>query len=371
MVAIVRGAFTSLENVTMLRRVHGLAHTDALSRLPNRRQLIADLESALGGGAATTTTRTLVFFDLDGFKHYNDEFGHAAGDQLLERLARRLESAVEGDGTAYRLGGDEFCVLLENLDSAVVERAVLALEDRGDGFSIGSSHGVVRLPEEAQEPSEALRLADQRMYANKRSSRPSDSRQARDVLLTLLDERDSRLHEHVDSVSHLAQRVGVRMGMQGEELDVLVRAAELHDVGKVAIPEQVLDKPGPLDSAEWRLLRQHTIVGERILAAAPALRPVAEVVRASHERWDGAGYPDGLAGAEIPLAARIVGVCDAFDAMVTERVYRPADTVEQALEELRRCAGGQFDPAVVDAFCAEIAELDRERSGAGERQGQI
>ena len=255
-------------------------------------------------------------------------------------------------------------MLLNEHDERSVERAVRALEDRGDGFSISSSHGAVRLPAEAAEPSDALRLADQRMYANKRSSRPSDSSQTRDVLMTLLDARDTRLHHHLDSVSALAHRVGTRLGMQGEELEVVVRAAELHDVGKIAIPEQVLEKPGPLDVAEWKLLRQHTIIGERILASAPALRPIATVVRASHERWDGAGYPDGLAGEDIPLAARIVAVCDAFDAMVTDRVYRRAHTLEDALEELRRCAGEQFDPSVVEAFCSVLVERELEAAEA-------
>jgi HD-GYP domain-containing protein (c-di-GMP phosphodiesterase class II) len=148
--------------------------------------------------------------------------------------------------------------------------------------------------------------------------------------------------------------------MAPEELDVLVRAAELHDIGKMAVPDAILAKPGPLNAEEWEFMRRHTIVGERILGAADALRPVASIVRSSHERWDGGGYPDGLAAEEIPLGSRIVFVCDAFDAMVTDRSYRRRSSVEQALAELRRCSGTQFDPAVVAAFEKVVADPDPE-----------
>jgi HD-GYP domain-containing protein (c-di-GMP phosphodiesterase class II) len=137
-------------------------------------------------------------------------------------------------------------------------------------------------------------------------------------------------------------------------MDVLVRAAELHDVGKIAIPEEILHKPGPLDELEWELMRKHTLIGERILGAAPAMAPIAAAVRWSHERWDGAGYPDGIAGEEIPLAARIVFVCDAYDAMRTSRPYRRAISREQAIAELRRGAGSQFDPRIVEIFCSVL-----------------
>jgi HD-GYP domain-containing protein (c-di-GMP phosphodiesterase class II) len=144
------------------------------------------------------------------------------------------------------------------------------------------------------------------------------------------------------------------MGLEGEALEEVVRGAELHDVGKMAVPDEILHKPGSLTAEEWGFIRRHTIIGERILAAAPALTGVARLVRASHERWDGNGYPDGLEGGRIPLGARIIAVCDAFDAMTSERPYSKPMTAEDAVEELWRCAGGQFDPAVVAAFAAEV-----------------
>jgi HD-GYP domain-containing protein (c-di-GMP phosphodiesterase class II) len=142
-----------------------------------------------------------------------------------------------------------------------------------------------------------------------------------------------------------------------EELDVLVRAAELHDIGKVGIPDEILHKPGPLNEAEWQFMRQHTVLGERILNAAPALRPVAVIVRSTHERWDGRGYPDGRAGEDIPLAARVIAACDAYDAMTSERCYRQRHEHASACEELRREAGQQFDPKVIEVL---LEELDRQ-----------
>jgi len=148
---------------------------------------------------------------------------------------------------------------------------------------------------------------------------------------------------------------GRRLALEADDLDALVRGAELHDVGKVAVPDQILCKPGPLDAVEWEFVRQHTVVGERILSAAPALVPVAKIVRSSHERWDGTGYPDRLSGEDIPLGARIVTVCDSYHAMTSDRPYGVAMTATAALAELQRCAGSQFDETVVKAFCEEVA----------------
>jgi HD-GYP domain-containing protein (c-di-GMP phosphodiesterase class II) len=152
-------------------------------------------------------------------------------------------------------------------------------------------------------------------------------------------------------VAELASAVGVRLGLKGQALEQLRLAAELHDIGKLAIPVDVLQKPGALTEQEWSFIRQHTVVGERVLVGSPSMREVARIVRATHERWDGAGYVDGLAGASIPLPARIIAVCDAYAAMTSDRPYRRALSAPDALAELRRCAGTQFDPEVVFAFC--------------------
>jgi two-component system, cell cycle response regulator len=364
---MLRAGLTYTENARMLRHSRHEALTDGLSGLPNRRWLQDDLEAATSDGQVA---HTLAFFDLDGFKHYNDTFGHPVGDSLLARLGSRLADAVGEHGRAYRLGGDEFCVLLRGRferDDALVVSALEALSEHGKGFAITASCGLVAIPDAADDATHAMQLADERMYRDKNSRRVSGRRQARDVLLQVLTEREPDLHDHLRGVAQLAVGVGRRMGLDSEQLDILVRGAELHDIGKVAIPEVILHKRGPLDESEWTFVRQHTIIGERILAAAPALAPVARVVRASHERWDGVGYPDGLEGEEIPLAARIIAVCDAFDAMVSDRPYRAALGPEEAISELRRCAGSQFDPAVVEAFAELQAEESLDDAGQASR----
>lgn len=173
--------------------------------------------------------------------------------------------------------------------------------------------------------------------------------------------RQPELDEHSNDVARLTVRVARRLGMSGEELDEVARAAKLHDVGKVVIPDAVLGKSARLSDSEWEFVRNHTIDGQRILEGAPALRSVARLVRASHERWDGSGYPDGLQGEEIPLGARIISVCDAYAAMTSDRTYQRAVPHEMACRELRRSAGEQFDPAVVEAFMTVIEMGDDPR----------
>ena len=343
------------------RELETAAASDVLTGLPNRRQLMTDLE---GRAARPADPAVLLLFDLDGFKNYNDSFGHLAGDALLARLGQALERSVQPYGRAYRLGGDEFCVLADASARAEVERlAPAALTEHGDGFAVTTSYGAVVIPGEAAGSSEALLIADQRMYADKNSGRATARRQSTDVLLRALAERHPSLEGHLGGVAQLAEAVGRHLGIEGEALDHVRVAAELHDVGKVAIPDAILNKPGPLDDDEWAFMRRHTLIGERIVAAAPALGAVAKLVRASHERWDGDGYPDRTAGEDIPLGARIVAVCDAYDAIVADRPYRRGRSAAVAMDELQRCAGAQFDPAVVTAFAAVLA-ADRQTDAA-------
>jgi two-component system cell cycle response regulator len=351
-----RALVTFGENVAMLGTSRREALTDALTGLGNRRALAHTLKEVL---PEATPERPLVLalFDLDGFKHYNDTFGHPAGDTLLVRLGRNLAAFLHGRGHAFRMGGDEFCALFRTAGEGhepMVRGAAAALSEQGDGFMIGCSHGAITLPVEASEPVEALRIADQRMYANKHAGRASAGRQSKDVLLRALAERDPRLGTHAATVA-LAEATAEALGLPLEEVEHVRHASELHDVGKVAIPDAILGKPGPLTAEEWAFVRRHPVIGERIILAAPALRRVAALVRASHERWDGAGYPDGRTGEEIPVGARIVAVADAYAAMTADRPYRSARTPAEALAELRHAGGTQFDPAVVEAWCAAHA----------------
>lgn len=334
------------------------ALNDSLTGLGNRHKLMEDLGRGLKN-ATLENPLALVLLDLDGFKSYNDTFGHPAGDSLLTRLGHKLANGTKEVGEAYRMGGDEFCVVAAMGPEGVNEliaNTTISLSEHGDGFSISASAGSVLLPSESTDVSEALRRADRRMYLHKSRRRTSASRQTKDVLLRALYERSPELQSHLMTVAVLAEAVARQLHLPPEEVEQVIQAAELHDVGKVAIPESILNKPGPLSDDEWSFMKRHTLIGENILAAAPALSGASSLVRSSHERFDGRGYPDSLAGENIPLGARIIFVCDAFEAMTADRPYRKAMTRQQAIAQLKDNARTQFDPAVVAAFCVALAE---------------
>ncbi|MGA9857522.1 MAG: HD domain-containing phosphohydrolase [Solirubrobacteraceae bacterium] len=348
---LLRLVLTFRAHQTMLERSQHEALSDPLTGLGNRRAFAGALARRLDEDEPAPLI--LALFDLNGFKSYNDDFGHAAGDALLQRLAGSLAAVLRSTGAVYRMGGDEFCALLPGGDEgqALLRAAIAVLEDRGDGFSISASVGSVLLPQETDDVEEALRLADQRMYAHKHQVRRADAAQeVKQALLSALAQRDPELSGHLDDVAELAGLTAAALRCTHAEVEGIRIAAELHDIGKMAIPETILQKPGALTDPEWMVMRQHTVAGERIVNSSSALADVAPLVRSSHERWDGGGYPDGLAGDEIPIGARIIAVCDSYHAMTSNRAYRQAMSEEVALSELRACAGSQFDPEVVEAF---------------------
>jgi diguanylate cyclase (GGDEF)-like protein len=361
---IVRLGVTFRENRRLFELTRHEATTDALTGLGNRRKLLADLERGLASEQVQPTL--LMLFDLDGFKGYNDTYGHPAGDALLARLGSKLATVPGPNGAVYRLGGDEFCLIAtvgEGDAEPLIDRACEALSERSEGFEIGSSFGAIMLPDEATDSSHALQAADERLYAQKYARR-GESDRTMAALLEALSVREPELQAQLAGVSSLACEVGGMLGLRRDELDELARAAQLHDLGKLAVPDEILHKAGPLDEREWAFIRQHTIVGERILRASPALRSVASVVRSSHESWDGTGYPDGLAGEDIPLASRIVCACDAYVAMTSNRPYRDALSPGDALNELMRLAGEQFDPTVVRVLVAHVRDSQEAEQAA-------
>jgi diguanylate cyclase (GGDEF)-like protein len=362
---LVERARVAAADIVAHRLLREQAYTDPLTKLGNRRALTAELEERLSG-ASVSAPLLLLLFDLDGFKIYNDTFGHLAGDALLARLGGKLAAAVSAHGAAYRLGGDEFCVLVAapsaKLDGLVAE-AVEALSERGENFTVGASYGAVLLPHEAATADYAMQLADERMYARKRGRKSSVGDQTRDVLVQIIAARRPELHEHCSEVALLCRRVGGALKLPPEAIEELARAAELHDVGKVAVPDAILEKTDALTGPERHFVQQHTLLGERILGAVPALRGVAAIVRSSREHWDGSGYPDGLAGEEIPFAARVVAACDAYESMLRDRGDRRGRGHEEIVEHLRAQAGREFDPRVVDALL-EVLRDDEARLGA-------
>jgi diguanylate cyclase (GGDEF)-like protein len=339
------------------------ANTDALTGLNNRRKLVNDLNNQLAN-VTRDDPLLLILCDLNGFKAYNDTFGHPVGDVLLARLGATLAAAVAGRGHAYRIGGDEFCVLARPCQGSIeeiVQLAACALTEHGDGFSITTAHGAILLPTEAATASEAMRAVDLRMYEQKNAGRVPADTQTINALVRAMHERDQGLVERLTMTAELAGRVCQALGLPSTEEARIRRAAQLHDVGKVAVPDDILHKPGPLDPAEWAFVQQCPSISERITAAAPALAPLASLIRSARERYDGTGYPDRLAGNDIPLGARIIAVCAAVAAMISDRAHAKSRDLAAALEEVRQGSGTQFDPQVVEA----VLDAIRERTPAG------
>jgi diguanylate cyclase (GGDEF)-like protein/putative nucleotidyltransferase with HDIG domain len=356
-----------------------LALTDPLTGLGNHRHFHERLERELIHAQNRRLPLTLCLVDVDDFKRVNDRFGHPAGDRILSQLATRLRQS----GEAFRLGGDEFALLLPGYDTEAAVTAATSVVDRIAGLeleqagSVTVSAGLATSPQHAADRDELIRLADSALYWAKeygknrvRAFRPDvielaelkrlasgPDRAARfraaASLARAVDARDVYTGSHSQRVAELAARTARRLGLPEEDVELTRLAASLHDLGKLAVPEEILRKPGPLTDPERIVLERHPEIGFRMLESL-GVDPVADWVLHHHERWDGSGYPDGLPGEQIPLGARIIFVADAYDAMISERVYRRRVTPSEAISELERCAGTQFDPAIVTALAGEL-----------------
>jgi two-component system, cell cycle response regulator len=331
--------------------------SDKVTGLDNRLRLEEDIRSV---AERPEDRRVLLLFDLDGLQTYNDRFGYSAGDDLVRRIAATMvESAAPLGGKAYRIDDSRLALLVPAADMRLGEIVIAAtanLHDEGRDLLIGRAYGEVAIPDEAVDPEIAMQIAGQRLAAHNQRQHRSARRQAHAVLMSVLGARRPELRSHLRIVAYRAISLCRRLGLGREEIDDVALAAELQDVGLLAVPEAVLEKKGRLEPHEVELIRNRPIAGERIIGAAPGLAPVAGLVRSSSERFDGSGFPDGLAGDAIPLGSRIIAVAVAYAAMTASRPYRPAGSPEDALAELRRCAGTQFDPDIVEALAADLEE---------------
>jgi two-component system, cell cycle response regulator len=324
---------------------------DPVTGLPTHDRLLVDLKSELDRGKEVT----LYLFALDGFKDYNDAYGDACGDALLEWLARKLRDAVGSYGSAYRMRGGSFALLAvgsERFTNALCASAASSLSETGDGFQISCDVGKASLPSETVSPRAALELAARLAHKAGTERHVKSGRRAPVDTFEALRVVRSR-----EDVAMLATAMARRLGVPEAEIEHIEKAMHLCDIGNVAVPRAVLGYPGKITGPEWQFIHLHTLVGERLLAGPLAMEPVARLVRSSHERWDGLGYPDRLAGGAIPLGSRIVFVCSAFHDMTSDRPHHAALEPGDALAQLERGAGTQFDPEVVQAFCAEFAGL--------------
>jgi diguanylate cyclase (GGDEF)-like protein/putative nucleotidyltransferase with HDIG domain len=357
-----------------------LALTDPLTGLGNHRHFQERLQRELSIAQEHDVPLTLCFIDVDDFKTINDRFGHPTGDRVLSQIAGRLRQG----GESFRLGGDEFAVLLPRHDEAAAVAAAHSIVGRISALDLGEvdtltvSAGVATFPEHGGERDELIRLADNALYWAKEHGKNRVRVSRADVvelsdlkrlaigrdraarfraaasLARAVDTRDAYTGSHSQRVAQLAGRIAQQLGVEAEDVELTRLAASLHDLGKLAIPEEILRKPASLSEPERVILERHPQIGFRMLESL-GVDPVAEWVLHHHERWDGTGYPDKLAGEEIPLGARIIFVADAFDAMTSDRVYRRPLGHDDALAELERCAGTQFDPSIVRVFVESLA----------------
>jgi diguanylate cyclase (GGDEF)-like protein/putative nucleotidyltransferase with HDIG domain len=360
-------------------RAMRLALTDPLTGLGNHRHFHERLQRELLSAEEQARPLTLCFVDIDDFKKVNDRYGHPSGDRILSQVGTRLRQG----GEAFRLGGDEFALLLVDHDEAMALTAAESIIERiaaVDFDHIGTvtvSAGLATFPMQGHGRDELIRLADSALYWAKEHGKnrvrlyrpevvelselkrlaagPDKAARYRAAasLAKAVDARDTYTGRHSERVSELAAKAATRLGLDAEQVELTRLAGSLHDLGKLAIPEEILRKPGTLSDSERLVLERHPQIGFRMLDSL-GVDPVAGVVLHHHERWDGAGYPDGLHGEQIPLGARIIFVADAYDAMTTDRTYRPKRSPLAALAELERCAGTQFDPGIVAAFVEEL-----------------
>ena len=360
-------------------RAMRLALTDPLSGLGNHRSFQERLKHVLLRAEADDEPFTLCMIDVDDFKRINDLYGHPVGDRVLASVGRRLRQ----NGEAFRLGGDEFALLLpgvtanEALSTASSVLARIGSLELAEVGSVTASAGVAGFPHQAFDRDELIRLADSALYwakehgknrvhvyrpdvvelAELRRLAHGPDRAARfraaASLAKAVDARDTYTGSHSTRVAELSAWIAHRLGLDREHIELTRLAGSLHDLGKLAIPEEILRKPGPLTDPERLVLQRHPEIGHRMLESL-GVDPVAEWVLHHHERWDGTGYPQRLYGEEIPLGARIIFVADAYDAMTSDRAYRGRLTPREAIEELERCSGTQFDPEIVGAFAREL-----------------
>jgi diguanylate cyclase (GGDEF)-like protein/putative nucleotidyltransferase with HDIG domain len=350
-------AAIALLNARLFEAQEQLAARDPLTGLLNRRQLHEhvtheiDRCRRLGGGFG------LMVLDLDGFKLINDTGGHSAGDEALQRVAKVLDKSIRSADLAFRMGGDEFALLLPGARDG--DEVAAGAERLSDAISaadprVKASYGIATWPADGVERDALLAVADRRLYEMKGARARRLLADTVAILFGALEAKDAYTAEHTLQVAELAERVGRRLGVRGEALRTLRHGAMLHDIGKIAVSTEILVKPGPLTVEEFEEIKQHTLAGVRMLERIHEFASVLPLIRSAHERWDGNGYPDGLAGTDIPFGARIICACDAFHAMVSERPYRAARSVPDALTEMRSCSGTQFDSNVVDALLLEL-----------------
>ena len=338
------------------KEIHYLSYHDQLTGLYNRRFYEAELKRL---DTEINLPMTIVMGDVNGLKLINDSFGHVMGDELLKKVAEVIKKGCRADDIIARLGGDEFVILLPKTDAFETEQIIkrindLSLKEKVGTIDISISFGYETKNNEEEKIQEVFKKAEDYMYEKKLFESPSMRGKTIGAIISTLHEKNKREEQHSHRVSALCKRMGEALGLSEHKIEELKSVGLLHDIGKIAIDENIFNKPGKLTDDEWKEIKRHPEIGYRILSTVNDMSETAEYVLAHHEKWDGKGYPRGLKGEEIPFASRIITIADAYDAMTSERNYRSVLPNEVALEELQKNAGIQFDPKLVSVFIEKV-----------------
>lgn len=333
-----------------------LSYHDQLTGLYNRRFFEEELSRL---DTKISLPLTIIMADVNGLKLVNDSFGHAIGDELLKKVVEVMRAGCRVTDIISRLGGDEFVILLPKTDTYEAEQIIkriktMALKEKVGSVDISISFGYETKNNEEEKIEDVLKKAEDHMYKKKLFESPSMRGKTISTIISTLHEKNKREEQHSHRVSTLCESMGKALGLCEDEINELKTVGLLHDIGKIAIEENVLNKPGQLTEEEWKEIKRHPEIGYRILSTVNDMSEMSEYVLAHHERWDGMGYPKGLKGKEISLQSRIITIADAYDAMISERSYRNALPQEVAIEELKINAGLQFDPELIRVFIEKV-----------------
>ncbi len=333
---------------------------DTLTGLYNRRFYEAEFQRL---DVPENLSLAILIIDVNGLKLTNDAFGHAAGDKLLQTVAEVLRQTFRQDDIVARVGGDEFAVLLPNTDKTKVRQLTKRVHramrlKTVEGLPLSVACGWAAKTNRGEDMHAVFKEAEDHMYRNKVAEQTSHRYQTIQLIVQTIYAKSPREQQHAQRVRQLCAQIGAAMGLNQSEIHQLSTAGELHDIGKIAVDNEILDKKGPLSDSEWEQIKRHPQTGHSILSAVNDYGPLAESVLAHHERWDGSGYPNGWRKEEIPRIARIISVADAYDAMTSNRPYRSGMSGAAAMVEIRRCSGSQFDPAIATVFLNMMTEKE-------------
>ena len=351
------------ERFTFENQLRLMAETDYDTGLMNRRKFETVLKTFEGHAECSLG---LIVFDIDGLKGINDTLGHLEGDHVIKVVSEHITKLFEDAICIARIGGNEFGVAYIDTEQKELElrcdafKSVIADYNKGKSYDFTVSYGISHSMNEAIVLPRLFQTADYNLYNNKLLKDTSSKSALVRSLMKALEAKDYITEGHAERMTENATCIGQLLGLEQHRLDQLTLLTKFHDLGKVGIPENILKKEGPLTPEEWKIMETHTTIGKRIASVSPELNSISELILMHHEKWDGSGYPLKISGDSIPLECRILSLVDAVDAMTNDRPYRKALSFQQAVDEIHRCSGSQFDPELVELFVAYLGDKGTE-----------